>query len=179
MKETSGPFKLTKIQKGLLILTFLSVVGIILYAIYGQEAPIIKKDGTIMEKTTEDGGKIIEVKEVRNMPVEEEFPMDMPDFQVGQVIHQMSHQKIEAEEKWGFLPLTAERVARLKEVVENGDYQNKSRYISILNRWAENDFTQIDKDHNTIWTMQGGTVGRATGILSYEEEKQFIEKYYE
>lgn len=179
MKETSGPFKLTKIQKVLLILTFLSVVGIILYAIYGQEAPIIKKDGTITEKTTEDGGKIIEVKEVRDMPVEEEFPMDMPDFQVGQVIHQMSHQKIEAEEKWGFLPLTAERVARLKEVVENGDYKNKSRYLSILNRWVENDFTQIDKDHNTIWTMQGGTVGKATGILSYEEEKQFIEKYYE
>ena len=179
MKEKTEKFKFTKVQKIVLSIAVLGIVGTIIYGMYGQEVPIIKKDGTITETTTEDGGKIIEVKEVRVQPVEEEFPMNMPDFQVGQVIHQMSHQKIEAEEKWGFLPLTAERVNRLIEVVENGDYQNKDRYLSILNRWSKNDFTQVDEDHNTFWNLQGGNVGKATGILSYEEEKEFIEKYYE
>lgn len=179
MKESSEKFKLTKLQKIVLSVAVLGVIGIILYGLYGQEVPIIKKDGTITETTTEDGGKIIEVKEVRVQSVEEELPMNMLDYQVGQIIHHMSHQKVEAEEKWGFLPLTAERVNRLIEVVENGDFENGNRYLSILNRWSNNDFTQVDKDHNTIWNMQAGNVGRATGILSYEEEKEFIEKYYE
>jgi hypothetical protein len=93
----------------------------------------------------------------------------------------MSHQKIEADEKWSFLPLTAERVTRLIDVIETNknEYTNSNLYLRILNRWSENDFSQIDRDHNEIWALQGGTIGRATGILSYEEELEYIAKYYE
>lgn len=93
----------------------------------------------------------------------------------------MSHQKIEADEKWGFLPLTTERVTRLIDVIETNknEYTNSSLYLRILNRWLENDFSQIDRDHNEIWSLQGGTIGKATGILSYEEELEYIEKYYD
>ncbi|MDX1771457.1 MAG: DUF6241 domain-containing protein, partial [Planococcaceae bacterium] len=44
--------------------------------------------------------------------------------------------------------------------------------------WEEDDFSRVDEDHNIIWSLQNGTVGRATGILTYEEELRFISKYF-
>jgi hypothetical protein len=47
--------------------------------------------------------------------------------------------------------------------------------LDILNRWAEGDFSRADKDHNAIWNVQGGTIGEATGVMSPEEEQQYLE----
>ncbi len=80
----------------------------------------------------------------------------------------------------GFPSYDQERIERLIEVVElNKDkYEHDELYLQILNRWKNNDFSQADKDHNAIWTLQGGNVGRATGVLTFEEEKEFIKKHY-
>ncbi|WP_268872885.1 DUF6241 domain-containing protein [Neobacillus fumarioli] len=51
-------------------------------------------------------------------------------------------------------------------------------YKDILERWAAGDFSQIDKDHNTIWDLQGGTIGKATGMATPKEEMAFIEKNF-
>ena len=162
-------------------IVLLGLIGFVVYSAYDENQPIIKKEGTITEKATEDGGKIIEVDEGIKKPVEQEFPMTMEDYQIGNAVHAMSHQKIEADEKWGLLPLTTERVTRLIVVVETNqnEYKNSKLYLNILNRWSKNDFSQIDRDHNEIWALQGGTIGRATGILSYDEELEYIAKYYD
>lgn len=180
MKELIRKFKFTKLQKIVLSIAVLVTLGFIGFGIFGKDLPIVKKEGTITEIATEDGRKIIEVNEVLKKPIIEEFPMTMLDYQVGIAIHAMSHQKIEADEKWSLLPLTAERVTRLIEVIETNksEYTNWRLYLRILTRWSENDFSQIDEEHNEIWELQGGNVGRATGILSYEEELEFIKKHY-
>lgn len=174
-------FNLTKIQKNVLVLGMFILIAIVMFSVYKKEVPIIKKDGEVIEKTTEDGGTIIEVKETLKKPVEEEFPLTILDYQIAEAIHAMSHQKVKAEEKWSFLPLTAERVARLMDVIETNksDYPNSDVYMEILIRWSKNDFSKIDKDHNKVWNLQGGNIGRATGILSHDEELKFIEKYYD
>lgn len=110
--------------------------------------------------------------------VEKTFPLDMSQSEIETAIHKMSHQKVKAQKKWGALQITDERVERLIEVVEANNYNNSSIYLSILNRWAEGDFSKVDHDHNEIWSLQGGTVGRATGILSEEEERQYIESNF-
>jgi len=181
MNNSNTKFKFTKLQKIVVCVAILVVIGFIGFGMYGDNLPIIKKEGTITEKATADGGKIIEVDEGMKEPVEEEFPSTMLDTQVANAIHAMSHQKIEADEKWGFLPLTTERVTRLIDVIESNknEYTNSSLYLRILNRWLENDFSEIDRQHNEIWSLQGGTIGKATGILSYEEELEYIEKYYD
>lgn len=181
MKEEKTKFTFTKLQKIVLSIVLLGLITVISYGIFGENRPIIKKDGTITEKATEDGGKIIEVDEGMKEPVEEEFPLTMVDNEIAYKIHAMSHQKIEADEKWGFLPLTTERVTRLIVVIKTNqnEYENSELYLNILNRWAENDFSRIDRDHNAVWSLQGGTIGKATGILSYEEELEYIEKYYD
>ena len=92
----------------------------------------------------------------------------------------MSHQEVQAEDEWGFLPLTQDRVTRLIEVVEENksSYDSAETFLRILTRWSTNDFSQADKDHNAIWSLQEGNVGRATGILSAKEERKFIKKYF-
>lgn len=123
--------------------------------------------------------EIINIKEPNAEPVEEEFPDDMDEVEVQGHIHAMSHQKVIAQDKWGFLPMTEERISRLIEVVSASDFEHKELYEDILKRWSERDFSQIHHDHNAVWNLQGGTVGKATGVLSAEEEKEFIEEYYD
>ncbi|WJY28049.1 DUF6241 domain-containing protein [Sporosarcina trichiuri] len=144
------------------------------------------KDRVTIKKTnrpTENSGKapILTIEEDRDVPVEEEFPASMDQLEVENAIHDMSHQKVRAEDKWGFLPMTQDRVERLTEVVEKNKKKygkNADVYLDILQRWSNDDFSAVDQDHNTIWDMQGGTVGKATGILTIEQEQEFIRKHY-
>lgn len=162
-------------------ITIASIIGIVAFFTYKS----LSKESVQIKETTsqniEESGKVIEIIETDAEPVEEEFPLDMSEEALKDAIHGMSHQKVQAEEKWGFIPLTAERVTRLKTIVEqNKDkYENASIYLDILNRWSNNDFSQVDHDHNQIWDLQNGTIGKATGILSAEEEKAFIEEHFD
>ena len=180
MRNFFTSFNFSKKQILLLSITFLGLIGIISYSFWSLETPVIKEKASIVEKTTADGGTIIEVKESNKQDVEIEIPLDTSEAGIQNFIHQMSHQKVIADEKWGMIPLTKERVVRLIDVVESNEdkYKKPSVYLMILNRWNLEDFTTIDKDHNTIWELQGGNIGKATGILSVDEELEFIEKYY-
>lgn len=110
-------------------------------------------------------------------PFGEEIALkELTDDNIQEYIHGMSHQKVIAEKKWGFYELIPERVEwLLKGVEESSDLRHADTYEAILKKWKEGDFSTVDEDHNKIWNLQGGTVGKATGILSEEEEKAYIE----
>jgi hypothetical protein len=168
-------------KKGLIIGSIIFIVGIISFYAF---ITLTKETVTIKETTSENGevgGKIIEIIEKEGIPVEQEFPDSINEDAVRDAIHGMSHQKVEAEDKWGFRPLTAERVHRLITVVATNetDYEKADIYLDILNRWSKNDFSQVDRDHNAIWKLQNGNIGKATGILSVEEEIAFIEEHFD
>ncbi|MCP3762890.1 DUF6241 domain-containing protein [Domibacillus sp. A3M-37] len=113
--------------------------------------------------------------------IEEEFPSNMDEYSVREAIHFMSHQKVKADEKRGALQITPERIDRLMEVVfANQDtYRNADVYLSILNRWKAGDFRNADQDHNTVWQLLDGEVGKATGVLAPYEEEKYIERNFE
>lgn len=90
-------------------------------------------------------------------------------------IHGMSHQKVEADEKWGFYEMTEERIKWLLNALDEIDVNHEETYRDILERWSKGDFSQVASDHNQIWRLQGGTIGRATGKLSAEEEQEYLE----
>lgn len=94
-------------------------------------------------------------------------------------MHGMSHQKVIADEKWLHYEMTNERILFLINVVENGQYEHEEVMMDILTRWKEGDFSRADEDHNAIWSIQGGTIGKATGVMSAEQEQQYIEDYQE
>ena len=56
--------------------------------------------------------------------------------------------------------------------------QDKSDLLQILAKWEREDFSQIDHDHNYFWKKQGGTIGKAYGIMTEEQEKEFIENNF-
>lgn len=110
----------------------------------------------------------------------ENFPDDLKESQMQSIIHGMSHQKVRADTKWGEYQITQERVNRLLEVAKLNEtnYKHGYAYIDILEKWSKGDFSQADKDHNTIWEIQGGTIGEATGLLSPIEEQEYIERHF-
>lgn len=126
-----------------------------------------------------DKGGLIKFKENRFQSVEEEFPLDLTENDIQQAIHAMSHQKVRANEKWTVLPLTEERIDRLLEVVAANEskYKKEDAYLRILESWKAGDFSEVDLHHNTIWAFQQGTVGAAYGIMTKEEELEFIKKH--
>ncbi|MBU9720021.1 MULTISPECIES: DUF6241 domain-containing protein [Bacillaceae] len=110
--------------------------------------------------------------------VEEDFPLNLPEHAVQNYIHWMSHQKIHADQKWGKMLITEERINRLLEVVEVNEYRHEETYRDILLRWQKGDFSKAVEDHNAIWRLQNGTIGEAERLLTEEEEMEYINRHF-
>lgn len=93
-------------------------------------------------------------------------------------MHKMTHQKVRAEKKWGAVPMNEANITAVTQAVEASNWSCKDVLLPILRRWQTADFSQADEDHNTIWQLQGGVVGKAYGLLTTEEEAQFIADHF-
>lgn len=95
-----------------------------------------------------------------------------------QEVHDMSHQKVKADKKWGSSEITAEKVQTLFNVIKNRDFEDnnaKQMLLYILEPWIEKDFSNAVSAHNRIWSYQKGNIGKATRLLTPEEELEYIE----
>ncbi|MFP5116441.1 DUF6241 domain-containing protein [Bacillaceae bacterium C204] len=139
-----------------------------------------KENVSVSVGTAPKGEKMVQVHE-QTKKVDSEFSFSMSENAVQQAIHNMSHQKVLADKKWGALPLTAERVKRLLQVVEVNEkkYENADLYLGILRAWEKGNFDNVVSNHNAIWSLQGGTVGKAIGAASPEEEMEFIQENFD
>lgn len=97
---------------------------------------------------------------------------------VEEVIQQMAHQKIIADEKEGSIMITPERIEILLQMVEENkdEYEHHEIYLDILKRWNEGDFSSVDYDHNVLMYIQRSKYvsGVAKGIASKEQEINYI-----
>ncbi len=99
------------------------------------------------------------------------------DNLVEEVLQQMSHQKIIADEKESSIMITPERIDTFLQMVEeNKDvYEHREQYLDVLNRWKLGDFSSVDQDHNDLWFLQGSKQdGIAYGIATKEQEIGYI-----
>ncbi|GEN44421.1 DUF6241 domain-containing protein [Alkalibacillus haloalkaliphilus] len=137
--------------------------------------------GRIVDAEEEDDEEEIDRGEVHTVELnpfgEPVSQSELTKHEVRDYIHKMSHQKIEADIKRGFYLITDERIQWLIDGVEQarGEMPGDDVYLDILSRWAQDDFSRVDEDHNVIWNMQNGEIGEATGILNEEEERAYIE----
>lgn len=105
----------------------------------------------------------------------------MNDEELIQEVHNMSHQKVEADKKWGSSEITADKVQKLYEVIKNKDFKkrsNKQMLLDILEPWTRKDFTNSVSAHNRVWSHQKGNIGKATRLLTPQEELEYIEKEF-
>jgi Family of unknown function (DUF6241) len=109
-------------------------------------------------------------------PFEGDVKTPISEKLMRQYIHAMSHQKVRAGEKWSFFEITDERIAFLLQQLDEKNYKNDEEYRDILTRWQKRDFSQAVGDHNTVWRLMGGNIGKAKGLLSAKQEKEYLEK---
>lgn len=122
--------------------------------------------------TTEDA----KGQAVSENPFEKKVKTPLNEKLMQQYIHAMSHQKVQAEEKWSFFKITDERIDFLLNQLQVNKYEHEDLYASILNSWKDGDFSEAVKHHNSIWKLQDGTIGEATGLLSSKAEEAFLQK---
>ncbi|KAB7704818.1 hypothetical protein F9802_16785 [Bacillus aerolatus] len=104
--------------------------------------------------------------------------IDGNEPQVTEVMHKMTHQKILAHEKWGAIEMTPDNVKKVKGHVLANDFKSEKFFIEILNKWESGNFSRVDKDHNALWNVQSGTIVAAAGLMTEEQEQQFIEENF-
>jgi hypothetical protein len=96
------------------------------------------------------------------------------------IMHHLTHQKVEASDKWANVQMTPERVTMVRQIIETRgqEWKHKSELLAMAKKWETGDFSEIDKDHNFLWDLEGGNIGKATGILSAADEQAFIAKTF-
>ncbi|WP_223592063.1 DUF6241 domain-containing protein [Neobacillus bataviensis] len=169
---------LSRTQRIIILFAVLSL-GFIYY--FSKGAMPIQKDAvTVKVQKTDEGETVIQIHDKNSEEIAKEFPLTMSEKDFMDSIHKMSHQKVIADKKWGAIPLTNERVNRLLDVVNENrsNYKYTHVYNDILSRWAKGDFSRVDEDHNEIWDLQEGTIGKAKRIASSKEERDFIEENF-
>lgn len=129
--------------------------------------PVSTSGLAIDEQQTQEDGKL-------NPFGENIQAMELTDRDIQKYIHGMSHQKVIANEMWGYYEIRPGRITWLLEALNKSTELNqKDTYERILTKWNDGDFTSVDKDHNDIWNLQGGNIGKATGIKTAEEEEAY------
>jgi hypothetical protein len=89
-------------------------------------------------------------------------------------MHNMTHKKVKAEEKWGAVPMIPDTINKVYDIVVNSQFEQKNDLLAILAKWKDGHFRQIDIDHNYFWNYKDGTIGKAYGVMSKSEEDTFI-----
>ena len=93
------------------------------------------------------------------------------DENIQTALHEMAHQKAKADQKWGYIFITQERIESLIDIVKSNDLVQGSTYVEILERWKQGKYEKVDGDHNKIWKLQSGNLGEGKGVMSEAEQK--------
>lgn len=83
---------------------------------------------------------------------------------VWEEMHKMANTKITANEIWGKIEITEDRVSTLLTEVIASDYDDKKQLLTILYNWKHEDFSETVEEHNYLWRRLDGTVGKAYGL---------------
>lgn len=79
-------------------------------------------------------------------------------------MHEMANTLILAEDNkiWGRVTVTKETVSELLNILNNSKpFEEKDTFIATVKKWQNGDFANIVNDHNMVWKILKGTVGKA------------------
>lgn len=103
-----------------------------------------------------------------------DFYGDTSEEEVLETMNKMTHQKVKANEKWGYVLMSPENIKAVYDVVEKSNFENREMLLEIAGDWMTNDFSMVVFDHNIIWMLQGGNTGKAYDVMTPKEEEEFI-----
>ncbi len=166
--------------KGVMIVILACIAGVYFY--YSDDSGFklsLKKNDPV---TTEAAKTKIEkgFEAPASSKVMEEYET-MNEGELIQEVHNMTHQKVKANKKWGSSEITADKIQKLYEVIKGKDFDKtstKQMMLEILEPWIKGNFTNAVHAHNQIWTHQKGNIGKATRLLTPKEELDYIEEEF-
>jgi len=145
-----------------------------------------KRTNERIEEMLQDKQEIAEIKlageeEFKSM-LDLEFKENDSEEKLIKIIHMMSHQKIEAANKWGGVPMTETTISQVKNFLNNHgtDFDHYDKYIEIINKWEKGNFEESVEDHNFVWELEGGIngYGEAFGLLDNFDESIYIKESF-
>lgn len=147
------------------------VIGAIGAAGYYVAAPFVSADAHIA---------IAAQKASKESSFEKVEAVGMSEHQFQLRLHQMTHQKVVADEKRGAVEMTPGTIEKMLVIaMANQDiYERAFFYEAELNKWKAGDFSNAADFHNVIWKLHQGTDGEATGLMTEEQEERFVEKHF-
>lgn len=88
------------------------------------------------------------------------------DKEILDTMHSMANTLIVPEDGqiWGKEPITKDNLTHLITAVTNSNIPSKEDLLTILNRWNSGDFSSAVEDHNKVWKLLDGTVGKAISL---------------
>lgn len=157
----------------------LIVIGAIVWVVFSgfqsEGNSMTKEQEQIMKEVNEPTDqKEIKAVEKDGIPSEGSFRQEL---------HEMTHQKVRANKKRGSQQMTAEQIDHMLGILKSVEgtedhYEHFDFYKKSLEAWDKGDFSNAVTVHNTIWEWQNGTIGRATGLMSEEEEREYIKRKF-
>jgi hypothetical protein len=160
---------------------FACIVGIYFYFSNGEGLKIGSKESSSGSVKKDPETEIKKSYQAEASPIVLLKYDNMGEKRLIQEVHNMTHQKVHAKQKWGSSEVTADKVEKLYEVVMGNSFKKaeaKEMLLEILEPWKRGDFSNAVVAHNQIWSYQKGTIGRATRLLTTEEELKYIEKEF-
>lgn len=155
--------------------SIIAVLGIIVVGVLIYQAMTSHGNEKVDAETSFDT-KIEKEAELEAKITEGIYVPDEDEFQW--IVHRMTHQKVAADIKDGSTEMTPERIDELLKTLDETDYVHEDVYLRVLDEWNEGNFENAVEAHNEILTLQNGTIGVATRLLTPEEEKEFIEQNF-
>ncbi|HSP48483.1 MAG TPA: DUF6241 domain-containing protein [Clostridiaceae bacterium] len=83
-----------------------------------------------------------------------------------ETIHKMANEVVIADKKWGRIEMSEENIntVTVQVLASYMVEEKKTELLRILGLWKKGDFRSAHHDHNYVWELLGGTVGKATGV---------------
>lgn len=159
-KDNKINLKLTLVIVGLLI-------SVVIFTLF-----YFSNDNTVYVDTEAQHTLDLALKEDQNM----EFNMTEKRFI--NILHKMTHQKVESRDKSGSIQMTDDNIKSLLIVLDKNKYKHEELYKEILNEWKKKDFSNVVSDHNKLRKLMTDKDGRATSKMSKRSEEKFIEKNF-
>lgn len=160
------------------------VLGLLGGAGYWVVQELAAKDGdkisAIAEELEQQDSNRVEAETVNTDEAGEQMANGMDEEELQIYLHQMTHQKVTADKKFGAVEMSEANIENLLKIVQanSGVYEHSDFYEETLNAWADGDFSNAVTVHNTIWKWHNGNVGRATGLMSPEQEAEYVKKHF-
>lgn len=146
------------------------LIGMIGAAGYYVALPLFSADAHIA----------LAAKKANGQSPEEGQTVGMSEQQFQLRLHQMTHQKVVADEKRGAVEMTPKTIENMLEVVTaNQDVYDRAFFYELeFNAWQNGEFSNSAEFHNVIWKLQNGVDGEATGLMTEKQEAHFVKTHF-